>query len=193
MDNSTLQSIYAHPQINSTQYARIIDAHERVTYKKGEVLLKKGEVANDYCVIESGLIRKYVHDVDGNEITTRFHGRHEITVVSTSFFQRIASTENVIVAAETQGWRIDYQTFEALFGTIEGLREWGRSWMAGQLFLAEQRSIDIITKPATERYLELMKARPEVFQQVSLKRIASFLGVTDTSLSRIRKDVAQSK
>ncbi|HTN69188.1 MAG TPA: hypothetical protein VLZ33_06975 [Dysgonamonadaceae bacterium] len=86
-------------------------------------------------------------------------------------------------------WKIELESFEELFHKIEGLREWGRAWMSSQLFIAKQRSIDMRTKSATERYLMLVNDKPQIIQQAPLKYIASYLGITDTSLSRIRKEI----
>ena len=61
--------------------------------------------------------------------------------------------------------------------------------MSYQLFYLKQKSVEVITKSATERYLDLIKAKPEVLKFAPLKNIASYLGITDTSLSRIRKDI----
>lgn len=53
----------------------------------------------------------------------------------------------------------------------------------------EEASINMLTMNATDRYLNLLKERPQIIQQSPLKHIASYLGITDTSLSRIRKEI----
>lgn len=57
----------------------------------------------------------------------------------------------------------------------------------------KQRSLDMITLSATKRYLNLMEQKPDVVRFAPLKQIASYLGVTDTSLSRIRKELVSHK
>jgi DNA-directed RNA polymerase specialized sigma subunit len=56
--------------------------------------------------------------------------------------------------------------------------------------MMKKRHLDLIAKPAKERYLTMLKLHPEVFQNASLKDIATYLGITDTSLSRIRKELS---
>src|SRR5690606_39549800 len=85
-------------------------------------------------------------------------------------------------------WQIDFAVFQDLFLQIPGLAEWGRSWMSFELFQSKKRATEMITLPATQRYLQLMQERPQIIQQAALKHIASYLGITDTSLSRIRKE-----
>jgi hypothetical protein len=86
-------------------------------------------------------------------------------------------------------WKIEYDRFQQLLQKVEGIREWGRIWSTNQLFLQKQRFVDLLTIRAADRYLTLIKERPQVIEQSPLKYIASYLGVTDTSLSRIRKEI----
>ena len=60
-------------------------------------------------------------------------------------------------------------------------------------FSMKQRSLDMVTLSATKRYLNLMEQKPDVVKFAPLKQIASYLGVTDTSLSRIRKELVSHK
>ncbi|CAN5362663.1 hypothetical protein BH23BAC3_BH23BAC3_13890 [soil metagenome] len=84
---------------------------------------------------------------------------------------------------------MSFENFQRLFQNTDGFSEWGRTWMSGALFSSKQRSLSMITESATERYLTLQKEHPEIIQQAPLKYIASYLGITDTSLSRIRKEL----
>jgi hypothetical protein len=63
--------------------------------------------------------------------------------------------------------------------------------VAFELYQSKMRATEMITEPATKRYLHLMQGRPQIIQQAPLKYIASYLGITDTSLSRIRKEISQ--
>ena len=90
-------------------------------------------------------------------------------------------------------WRIGFQDFEKLFDLYPAFREWGRAWMSRELYKNKNRATEMITLPATERYLQLLENHPQVVLQSPLKYIASYLGVTDTSLSRIRKEIADTK
>ncbi|MDO5106255.1 MAG: cyclic nucleotide-binding protein, partial [Capnocytophaga sp.] len=73
---------------------------------------------------------------------------------------------------------------------IAGFSEWGRLFMTEKLFQTQRRSLEMITLPAKDRYLQFLKEKPQVLQNVALKHIATYLGITDTSLSRIRKEIS---
>lgn len=176
MNEKLFQSAYSNPSISDNQYKRIAESHGRVEFKKGDYLLKNGMIANDFYLIESGLIRKYVIDTEGNEVTTRFHGKNDFSIVVISFFHRIPPVENVIAVTDVVGWKISFDAFQLLFTMMDGLRDWGRNWLSGQLFTAEQRALDVLTKSATDRYIDLLNNNPEIIHQASLKNIASRKG-----------------
>jgi hypothetical protein len=77
-----------------------------------------------------------------------------------------------------------------LFGSIPNYREQQKGLLVGSYFALKEHSISLIADEAKDRYLKLLKEKPHIIQNVSLKHIATFLGVTDTSLSRIRKEIS---
>jgi CRP-like cAMP-binding protein len=185
---SALQSLYRHPLLTSQELQTIFDAHQKITFHKGDFLLNKGQVANTYFCVERGLIRSYVYDYNGNDITTGFIGSNEIAIDVVSLFHRIPTVEYFQALTDCECYAIDLERFQVLYHSIKGLNEWGRAWMSESLFQLKQRTISMITESASERYRALQRQHPEILQQAPLKFIASYLGITDTSLSRIRKE-----
>ncbi|MFZ4262964.1 Crp/Fnr family transcriptional regulator [Sphingobacterium sp. HJSM2_6] len=185
----TLRYAYQHPLFQSADFELLFAAHKKMTVPKGSYLLKKGQVANDYYILEDGLVRTYLYDYEGNEITTSFAGTQEVVIEVASIFQRIPTQEYIQCITDCQLWKISYTDFQELFHKIPAMREWGRAWMAFELYLSKKRATEMITESAKNRYLKLMEEKPQVLQQAPLKYIASYLGITDTSLSRIRKEI----
>ena len=192
MKSSFFRTVYNHPLIQSNDLKEIMDNHQKINFSKGTLFLEKGQIANEYYLIESGLLRAYVHDFEGNEITTDFYGENEISIEVSSLFQRIPTKENIIALTNGVAWKIEFETFQVLYHKIESFNEWGRAWMSNQLFLSKQRAIEMLIKSATERYLTLITEKPEIVKQAPIKHIASYLGITDTSLSRIRREISGS-
>lgn len=189
MKNELLTQVYRHPLINEEQLNKIMNAHKKILFTKGDYILKTGEIADGYLILESGLMRSFVHDYNGNDITTDFFSDYEIVIEVLSLFQRIPTQENIQALTECTCWKIEYDAFQELFHSIGGFSEWGRLWMTGRLFHFKQRSIEMVTVSAKDRYLGLIRDKPQIILQSPLKYIASYLGVTDTSFSRIRKDI----
>lgn len=190
MDAKLLSDVYCYPTMNPQELQRIIKHHEQVRFQKNEFLLKAGQVANAYYIVEHGLVRSYLHDFNGNDITRDFISDGEIANEVSSLFQRIPTRENMQALTEVVAWKIEFCTFQELFLSIPSLTEWGREWMTKQLVKSKDRATEMITDPASIRYARLLKEKPLIFRQAPLKHIASYLGVTDTSLSRIRKEFA---
>ncbi|MFP3599187.1 Crp/Fnr family transcriptional regulator [Chryseobacterium sp. SIMBA_029] len=189
MNSKALDICYDFPFFMHDELDEIFKAHEKVTFQKGEYILEEGKNANEYYILEKGLARSFVNDFNGNEVTTHFFADNEIIIEVLSLFQRIPSQENIVCITDCECYRLDYDTFQDLFHKIPNLREWGRSWMSKELFTYKQRSVEMFTLSATKRYLNLLEQKAQVVQFAPLKQIASYLGVTDTSLSRIRKEL----
>lgn len=187
----SLYQVYAYPGFTEAERQQVFEQHEKVFFAKGELLLKEGRRPNEYYILESGLIRAFVHDYVGNDITTNFSTEGEVVVEVASLFQRTASRENIEALTDCVCWEISFDRFQALFHSIKSFSEWGRAWMSGKLFEFKQRSVEMITDRAKDRYLRLMEEKPSVFRNAPLKTIATYLGITDSSLSRIRKEVAE--
>lgn len=192
MEKDFFKTIYGSPYINQQDYQAIAGAHSKVDVSKGTILLETGKIANEYYAIETGLFRSFVYDYNGIEVTTEFYSPQELLIESFSLFHRNPSMENFQALSEGTVWKIKYQAFQQLLQQIEGFREWGRAWATSHLVAIKKHAINMVTMNATDRYLHLLNARPQVIQQAPLKHIASYLGITDSSLSRIRKEIITS-
>ena len=190
MNTDFFATIYNHPLLKKEDYETIRKAHTRLQFQQGSMLLEIGKTAKEFYVVEHGLFRSFLFDYNGNETTTEFYCSSEILIESFSLFHRIPSKENFQAVTDAIVWKIEYDSFQELLRNVEGLREWGRTWATSQLFFLKQRSISVLTESATDRYVSLVKERPEVIKLSPLKYIASYLGITDTSLSRIRRDIS---
>lgn len=167
----------------------IFSGYEKITIKKGELLLKKGTIVNNYYLVESGFLRSFVLDIEGKEVTTNFYTSGDLVLEETSFFLRSATQENIEVLENSVLWSKSFDVFQEHFNFSEKYREWGRAHLAKNFFEFKQRSLSMITETAKDRYLSLLENKPEILQKANLKDIASYLGITDTSLSRIRKEI----
>jgi CRP/FNR family transcriptional regulator, anaerobic regulatory protein len=189
MYSQSLENIYKIYPFSNEELELIFKSHHKIKFKKGDFFLKENEVSNSYLILESGLMRSFVYDFNGNDITTNFFSNDEIVIEVSSLFQRIQTKENIEALSDCVCWKIDFDVFQQLFHSINNFSEWGRAWMSNELFNFKQRSVSIITDSATDRYQTLIKNKPQVILQARLKCIATYLGVTNSSLSRIRKEI----
>ncbi|MDR2773206.1 MAG: Crp/Fnr family transcriptional regulator [Tannerella sp.] len=189
MDAKFLRNYFTDRQLKKEELDVVLPYFKQVTFEKNDFLAQAGKVTNYYWFLESGFIRSYTFDPEGNDITTHLYSTGDIVIDWSSFFLRRPTREYMQATEKCVCWELDFNTFQMLFHSIESFREQGRATLVGSYFALKERSISMITDPAKERYLRLLKEKPDIFQHASLKHIATYLGITDTSLSRIRKEI----
>lgn len=185
-----LNNVFGKTDMTKEEKEIAISKFKQVTFEKNSFLLEEGKTANHYWFIQSGFIRSYVIDTEGNDITTNFFSVGDIVIDWPSFFLRNPTRENIQALSDCVCWQLDFETFQELFHSIRNFREQGRTTLVGSYFALKRHSISMIADQAKDRYLRLVKEKPHVVQNVSLKHVATYLGITDTSLSRIRKEIA---
>ena len=158
---------------------------------RNDFLSKEGRIYNDYFFLEKGFIRSFAFDTEGNDVTTNFYSSGQVVFEVSSFFNRTISKENFQALVDCEGWYITYDQLNHLFHSMQEFRDFGRSILVKGFSSLKIRMLSMITETAEQRYDALLKAKPEIFQYAALKHIASYLGITDTSLSRIRKEYAK--
>lgn len=155
--------------------------------EKNEYFIKEGQLTNHYLFLESGFIRAFTFDLEGNEVTTEFYSDNQVVFEVAAFFQQTFSKENFQALEDCTGWQISFDQLQTLFHSIPEFREFGRMILVKGFITFKQRTLALINETAEQRYETLIRTRPEVFQKAPLKQISSYLGITDSSLSRIRK------
>jgi len=153
------------------------------------VLIEEGKISKKSYFIEEGVARCYLYDRHGSEITTRFYSAPAFMNDFLSFFRKQPSEENYETITEAKVWTINRQEADFCFHNIPEFREWGRMMLTLNYVQMHQQMVSFHKYDAKERYLMLLREQPQIIQQVPLKHIASFLGMTKHSLSRIRKEI----
>lgn len=166
----------------------IADNFEHKIIPKNNLTLQEGKINSDYIFLEDGFMRSYVLDTDGNEVTTNIFKPRQMVFEVGSYFQRKPSNESIETITECRILIGKYDSFQKLFHSLPEFREFGRAILVKGFISFKERTIAMITEKAEQRYEKLLTESPEIFQQVPLKYIASYLGITDTSLSRLRKE-----
>jgi CRP-like cAMP-binding protein len=171
--------------------AQIGSYYHLKTFAKNDYLTKEGKVCQQSFFVEEGFFRSYVTDVEGNEVTLDFYGKDGFANDFLSFFKRIPATENIQALTECTTWATTFEDLQVCFHTIPEFREFGRLLLVTNYGRLRARMLGMIQLTAEQRYVNLIQSQPDIFQNAPLKMIATYLGVTDTSLSRIRKDLSK--
>lgn len=157
---------------------------------KGDYLLKSGEYCHQIAFVQEGILRTYFQDDLGNDVTKYFITKGHFAADLQSFNEKVISTYHIQAETDT---RILLVNREALHLFSEQIDKWDLRMKKiieiGLLEKASQKT-DMLHQDATTRYLTFIKDFPNVANQVSLNHIASYLGITQFSLSRIRKNLS---
>ncbi|MBL7818188.1 MAG: Crp/Fnr family transcriptional regulator [Saprospiraceae bacterium] len=166
----------------------IVAPFEERDLSKNDFFLTEGKLGSEYMYLEQGFLRAFTLNTEGAEVTTHFYTPRSMVFEVASFFNRTISQESIQAMTDCKGYVITFEQLNHLFHTIPEFREFGRSRLVTGFVALKQRTLSLINETAEERYKNLLVSNPEIFQHAPLKQIASYLGVTDTSLSRIRRD-----
>ncbi|HAS39486.1 MAG TPA: Crp/Fnr family transcriptional regulator [Microscillaceae bacterium] len=157
--------------------------------KKGAIFLKEGQRCDHLYYILNGFTRVYYLDLDGNEVTHWFCAKDSMITSPFSFVKREHNILFFEALEDTECMLISARQVEKLIHHLPELGEAFRHINAEFAMVLSRRIMSIHTETAEERYLKLMKEHPLIFQKAKLSHIASFLGITQQSLSRIRKNL----
>ncbi|MBV6646812.1 MAG: cyclic nucleotide-binding domain-containing protein [Cyclobacteriaceae bacterium] len=185
-----LHTIFKPENFRQEELALISDQFKEVSFKKNDFLIEIGKTSAFYYFLEEGFLRSYTIDLDGNDITSKFFVSGDIVIDWHSYFLKKPSREPVQALTHGKCWKIRFSDFMKLFH-IEAFREVGRTRLVQNYFELKNHSISVIADHAKDRYLNLLREKPQLVQNVPLKHLATYLGITDTSLSRIRNEVAR--
>lgn len=152
---------------------------------KDEVLTRAHQIEDKIYFILDGAVRVYV-EKDDREICTNFRFENQFTSSVTSFLLRRPSQYWIRTQTRAEFLVISHTELYWLYENFVEINTLGRVVMEVLLIDKRQRELDFLTLSAEERYRKLVEERPKYVESIPLKYLASFLGITAESLSRIR-------
>lgn len=158
--------------------------------KKKSILLDIGEVSNEVFYVIKGCIRLYC-EKDGEELSTYFFTENMFAGSYDSFISRKPSKVAIETLEDTEFLALSYESQEKLYKIFPKMNEFIRKAIEQRFVLLHDLFISYLLNSPEERYLMLIKERPDLLQRIPQHQIASFLGVTRVSLSRIRNRLAK--
>jgi len=156
-----------------------------VAIQKGKFLMKPGSTGEVIYLILKGVIRAFIKE-DGKEITTWINEENEIVGSIRSLGLYIPSDEYLQAIEDTQLIGIPYRMVESLYDSYPEANIIGRKILEESYRDAEERAYICRIPSAEKKYKRFIETRPRLINRVSLKYIASYLGMTNETLSRVR-------
>jgi len=159
---------------------------QRGEFPKGHLLFRQGEVCRHIFYIEKGLARIYYNSSNGKEITAWFFAENSFLTAHDSFYQRKASPTYCELLEDSVVYSLKYTDVEAMLNENHELAKFAFHAVFELAKKLTEFINNIKFQSAEERYNGLMNNYPNIFQRAKLGHIASFLGITQETLSRIR-------
>lgn len=186
MDDKTLREhVTQILKLSDEEFSVLLGCVQTRTLKKGEILLREGDVCRFFYLVDKGYLRTY-YNKDGIAINLNFTFEGAYTTDLKSFKGRQPS-ELIIEAGEpTSLWIFNLQTVPEVFQTMPNILRFVRRLAIHMLLASEEHSKLFKIYTPTERYRYIEKHNPQLLQRISLSQMASYLGVTRETLSRIR-------
>jgi CRP/FNR family transcriptional regulator, anaerobic regulatory protein len=167
-------------------YRHLSDVLKNKKYLKKDFLLKSGNVSDRIFFIENGLVRCF-YDKHEKEVCSWFMKENDCIISVESFFQQKTSYENIQALEETNTYYIEYKELQFIYLNFSEFNFIGRVLTEKYYALSEQRLYSLRMQNASERYHFLMEKYPELIQRVPSKYLASYLGVSEETLSRNKR------
>ncbi len=180
-----LQSLNLIYPVSPALHEYLIEKTKVVLLPKKAFLLKEGRICKNIYYINKGLARCF-YIKDDKEVSSWFmkEGDHIISVES--FFRQQPSYENIQAIEDCELFALSYEELHVIYYNFPEFNFIARVLTEKYYTLSEQRLFSLRMQRASERYAHLMNHFPEIIQRVPSTIIASYLGITLETLSRIK-------
>ncbi len=161
--------------------------------KAKEYLIRENETCHEVAFVNSGVLRMYYLSPAGKEINTMFFFENDFATSFQSMLLQKPSRYFIQALEDCELITVAYDTLQNAYDHSHLWNKFGRIIAEKSYIISEKRIENLLFLDAEERYLNLVKTYPKVFEQVPLYHIASYLGIERESLSRLRKKLSQPK
>ncbi len=174
------------PALSDEDIRQITQAATVRTIRKKQLLLQSGEVCRYKMFVLSGLLRTYRTGADGVEYTMSFAPEQNWLTEGESYTNQTPSEHYIDALEETQLLLWSRDSFNALFQHIPVLKAFSEQLIARNLFVSRNRLYKTISATPAMKYEEFIETHPGILLRVPLRMVASYLGISLKTLTRIR-------
>jgi len=184
-----LSNISLHFQIPPGAQEALEQLFVQKFFKKNDLLIEDGQVCRHLYFLEQGCIRGF-YNIDGKDISQWFGFENDFVTSFRSFITKTASREYIQVVEDSVLWSVSKEQLEELLHQYPELEKMVRLIYEQYYIRLEERYSNAHFKAAAERYDDLLKNSPHILQRIPLGYIASYLGISAETLSRIRNKIS---
>jgi CRP/FNR family transcriptional regulator, anaerobic regulatory protein len=183
--NSLIENIKLYITISEKEIQLLHNAVDKKIYQKNETIFTEGKISEEIYFVTKGCVRLF-YNVDGNEKTAFFYTEGQFICAGESYTYSIPAIENYQAVEQTEIFIFTKSKIETLLKEVSKFEVIARIATEKELITCQKVIASFVTKSAEERYIDLLNTQGELFQRVPQQYIASFLGVSPETLSRIK-------
>jgi CRP-like cAMP-binding protein len=178
--------VLSRAQVSDDEFAILETIVKEKKLRKRQYLLQEGDVAKYYCFITKGLLRTYSVDEKGNEHIIRFAMENWWISDRESLLTGQPSTFNIDAIEDAELILIDKKDYDAVIAKTPAFEAMVQSILNKSFSTSQNRIRELISNTAEEKYRNFVERYPAFALRVPQAMIASFLGITPETLSRLR-------
>ena len=187
-----IENIKLYTSLNDEEIKSIENAVEKRVFNKNEIIFTEGRISDEIYFVTKGCVRLF-YNVEGNDKTAFFYTEGKFICAGESYTFNIPAIENYQAIEHTELYVFTKATNELLLKEVPKFEVIARIATENELITCQKVIASFVTKSPEERYLDLLETQRELFQRVPQQYIASFLGVSPETLSRIKARVYNKK
>ncbi len=189
IQKSIVSDIFKDISFSQEEIVTIESKFEKLILKKKDVLLRKDDTVHHQYYISSGCLRTYFIDSSGKEHTVQFAVKDWWISDFTAYFTTAKALMNIDCIQNACIYKVSRKDMESLYIKIPPLETLLRRKLEMAFSSFQKRIIGNLSQSAKEKYISFIDTYPNIEQSVKNYHIASYLGVTTETLSRIRKEI----
>jgi CRP-like cAMP-binding protein len=188
--DDTIRTIKQITGFSDNDLSIVLKHLEAKSIKKKTNILKAGSISKELYFIISGCMRLF-YVKEGKDISAYFFTENMFAGAYDSYISQQPSRHAIEALEDCQVLTISYKGLQQLFVEFPKMNEFIRKVLEGRFIALHQVFTSQILDSPEERYLNLLKERPDLLKRIPQHQIATFLGITPVSLSRIRNRVTK--
>ncbi len=174
--------------LSDSSLLKIIDKTQLIKLAKSAIIIDTDKVEKKIYFVKKGILRAYTID-DGKEITFWFGKEGDLILSMRSYIENKVGYETIESMEDCELYEIKMSDLQEFYATNLEIANWGRKLAEIELIKTEERFISRQLGTAIDRYKKLLIENPSLINRVQLGYIASFLGISQVTLSRIRAEI----
>jgi CRP-like cAMP-binding protein len=185
-----LQSFLQRYDILTSDEIEFITSLMRVRrMKKGELFVGEGIVSQEFAIVQIGFFRHFIRTDSGEERSYSITFPSQIIASYSSLLLGSEAQENIEAITDAELLVLPFDFLERHLQHNINWLSFSKTIIKAEYVKLEERIFSLLNEPPKQRYLELLNHKPHYIQQIPLKYLASFLGISARHLTRLRKEV----